>query len=75
MGVNPLPFDRLYKGNREEADFWASAILERREMLTALDTAAFLIAERDAELNDLRESVKISGDLSMGLGAKRRDAE
>lgn len=71
FGVNPLPFDRLFKGTREESDYWKAATIERREMLAILDTAALLIAERDAELKDLRESVRASGNISMSLGAKR----
>lgn len=73
FGVNPLPFDRLFKGNKEESAYWMEAVRERREMLATLNTAAHLIAERDAELSDLRETVKASGNLSMGLGAKRVD--
>lgn len=75
FGVNPLPFDRLFKGTREESDYWKAAMIERAEMLATLDTAALLIAERDAELADLRVSVKASGLLSMGMGAKRDPAK
>lgn len=71
FGVNVLPIDRLHKGTKEELRFYELLIRERREMLATLDTAALLIAERDAELADLRETVKASGHISMSLGAKR----
>jgi len=74
-GVNPRAWDRLFKGNNEKATFFSALIRERGEMIAALDTASHLIAERDAELADLREAVKASGVLSMGLGEKRKDSE
>ena len=78
FGANPLPFDRLFKGTREEAEYWRSVLIRERdyeEMLATLDTAALLIAERDAELKDLRAAAKASGLLSMGMGAKRDPAK
>ena len=68
FGANPLPVDRLFKGNKEESAYWMEAVRERREMLATLDTAAHLIAERDEELKDLREAQEVSAKLSMGLG-------
>jgi len=78
FGVNPLPFDRLFKGTKGEAEFWKAAVIERREYkeaLAALDTAVLLIEERDALIADLQESVKASGLLSMGVGAKREPSK
>ena len=68
VGANALGIDRLHKGTKAEVAFYIKLWRERKEMQAALDTAALLIAERDAELEDLREAVKASGQLSMGLG-------
>ena len=75
VGANALGIDRLHKGTKAEVAFYIKLWRERKEMQAALDTAAHLIAERDAELEDLREAVKASGQLSMGIGDKRKDSE
>ena len=67
-GPNALAWDRLFKGNDQQAAFYLKLIHERRDMQAALDTAAFLIAERDAELSDLRADKVAAGVSSMSLG-------
>jgi hypothetical protein len=77
MGVNPIKVDRVFRGTNEELEFLSEFIKyvrEHEEQAATLDTAALLIAERDAELIDLRESIKASGLISMGVG-ERRDPE
>ena len=72
FGANAMAFDRLFRGNSQEAAYWMAAVRERKEMQAALDTAAMLIAERDAELEDRRAVEKESGELSMGLGEAKK---
>ena len=75
FGVNVLPIDRLHKGTKEELRFYELLIREWKEKNDALDLAAFTMQQMYAELKDLRESVKSSGLLSMGMGAKRDPAK
>lgn len=71
FGVNSLPFDRLFKGNKEEKAYWLAAIRERQDMLAALDIAVLLIQERDDKIAEFENVQQLSGELSMGTGAKR----
>ena len=75
FGVNVIPIDRLHKGTKEEIRFYKLLIQSWKERTEALDIAAFTMQTMDAELRDLRESVKASGLLSMGMGAKRDPAK
>ena len=79
QAVNPVKLhDKVFKGNAQQVKFFVElekVIHETHEKDAALDTAVLLIADRDAMVAELQESVKASGVLSMGLGAKRKDAE
>ncbi len=74
-GVNPLPFDRLFKGNNQQADFFLKLVRERDEMIEAINVAAVSMQVMDAELQELRVDIKASGLASMMVGEKRKDAE
>lgn len=79
QAVNPVKLhDKVFKGNDQQVKFFVEiekVIHETHEKDAALDTAVLLIAERDALIAELQESVKASGLLSMGMGAKRDPAK
>ena len=75
FGVNVLPIDRLHKGTKEELRFYKLLIREWKNKNEALNIAAHSMRVMDEEIRDLRESVKASGLLSMGMGAKRDPAK
>ncbi len=74
-GVCPLPWDRLHKGNKQKAAFFMKLIRERVEMQDSLDIAAVSMANMHDEIQELHRIIKASGDLSVGLGAKRKDSK
>jgi len=71
VGVNPLAIDRLHKGTKAEVTFYKQLVRKYKHDQETIRIATHSMIVMDAEIKELRESVKASGLLSMGMGAKR----
>lgn len=72
LGVNPLPLDRLFAGNKAKMAFFTALHRERKEMINSLGVAAFTMQQMQMELDELRADKKASGTSAMALGGKRK---